>query len=89
MEREPAGIAAAPDVREWTVPWEGTRPRDPYVDGKGRVWFVGQQGDYVAYLEPKSGKLSATRSRLELIRTTWSWRRTAWSGSRETVTGGW
>src|SRR5918999_4524355 len=54
--REPAGFAAAPDVREWTVPWEGTRPRDPYVDGKGRVWFVGQEGNYVAYLEPKSGK---------------------------------
>ncbi len=56
VEREPAGFAAAPDVREWTVPWEGTRPRDPFVDGKGRVWFVGQQGNYVAYLEPKSGK---------------------------------
>jgi virginiamycin B lyase len=53
---EPAGVAATPDVREWTVPWEGTRPRDPYVDGKGRVWFVGQEGNYVAYLEPKSGK---------------------------------
>ena len=38
------------------MPWEGTRPRDPFVDGKGRVWFVGQEGNYVAYLEPKSGK---------------------------------
>ena len=52
----PAGIAGAPQVTEWQVPWAGTRPRDPYVDGKGRVWFVGQQGNYVAYLEPKSGK---------------------------------
>jgi virginiamycin B lyase len=47
---------AAPEVREWTVPWAGTRPRDPYVDQTGRVWFVGQAGNYVAYLEPKSGK---------------------------------
>lgn len=43
-------------VQEWTVPWPDTRPRDPYVDGQGRVWFVGQVGDYVAYLEPKSGR---------------------------------
>ena len=46
----------APDVKEWTVPWEGTRPRDPFVDAKGRVWFVGQSGNYVAYLEPNSGR---------------------------------
>jgi virginiamycin B lyase len=52
----PAGIADAPQVTEWQVPWDGTRPRDPYVDGKGRVWFVGQQGNYVAYLEPRSGR---------------------------------
>ena len=52
----PAGIADAPQVTEWQVPWDGTRPRDPYVDRKGRVWFVGQEGNYVAYLEPKSGK---------------------------------
>lgn len=46
----------APDLKEWTVPWEGTRPRDPFVDAKGRVWFVGQSGNYVAYLEPASGR---------------------------------
>src|SRR5687767_10699415 len=54
--RAPSGVVAAPDVREWTVPWARTRPRDPYVDAKGRVWFVGQEGNYVAYLEPKGGK---------------------------------
>jgi virginiamycin B lyase len=47
---------AAPEVKEWTVPWEGTRPRDPFVDAKGRVWFVGQSGNYIAYLEPNSGR---------------------------------
>ncbi|WP_454061912.1 Vgb family protein [Candidatus Nitrospira salsa] len=44
------------DIMEWTVPWEQTRPRDPYVDQDHRVWFVGQQGDYVAMFEPKTGK---------------------------------
>lgn len=51
----PEGVPA-PDIREWTVPWEGTRPRDPFVDPKGRVWFVGQQGNYVAYLDPVTGR---------------------------------
>ena len=42
--------------KEWTVPWERTRPRDPIMDQVGRVWFVGQVGNYVAYLEPASGQ---------------------------------
>jgi virginiamycin B lyase len=44
------------EVQEWTVPWPDTRPRDPYVAPNGLVWFVGQQGNYVATLDPKSGK---------------------------------
>jgi virginiamycin B lyase len=53
----PAVFAAAKvEIREWDVPWEDTRPRDPYLDGKGRVWFVGQTGDYIAALNPASGK---------------------------------
>lgn len=44
------------DIREWPVPWQDTRPRDPYVDGQGRVWFVGQAGDYVAYLDARRGE---------------------------------
>lgn len=47
-------LAQAVDIKEWPVPYGG-RPRDPYVDGQGRVWFVGQAGNYVAYLEPASG----------------------------------
>lgn len=43
-------------VTEWPVPWEDTRPRDPYVDNQNRVWFVGQRGDYLAYLAPESGQ---------------------------------
>ena len=50
-------LGAAPlTVQEWTVPWEGTRPRDPYVAGNGLVWFVGQEGNYIAHLDPRTGK---------------------------------
>lgn len=53
----PAPVPAMTDrveIREWPVPWENSRPRDPYVGPDGRVWFVGQRGDYVAYLDPGS-----------------------------------
>lgn len=50
------GAVRAPvDIQEWTVPWENTRPRDPFVDRQGRVWFVGQTGHYLAYLDPRTG----------------------------------
>ena len=51
----PAASGADIEITEWVVPWENTRPRDPYVDGQGRVWFVGQRGDYLAYLDPATG----------------------------------
>jgi virginiamycin B lyase len=53
------GAAAAPPspaIDEWQVPWENTRPRDPYVGPSGEVWFVGQQGHYVAALDAESGQ---------------------------------
>lgn len=50
-----AAAVAPVQITEWTVPWEKTRPRDPYVDASGRVWFVGQAGNYIAYLEPGPG----------------------------------
>lgn len=51
-----AGVYKEVEIREWPVPWAESRPRDPYVDGEGRVWFVGQRGNYVAYLEPATGR---------------------------------
>jgi len=39
----------------WSTPWDKTRPRDPYADQQGRVWFVGQVGNYIAHLDPKTG----------------------------------
>lgn len=46
----------AVEMKDWTVPWQKTRPRDPAVDQQGRVWFVGQEGNYIAYLDPKGGQ---------------------------------
>jgi len=52
-----AGAAAQQvEIREWPVPWENSRPRDPFADAQGRVWFVGQVGNYVAYLDPGTGQ---------------------------------
>lgn len=43
-------------IEEWTTPWPGTRPRDPFtVDGE-RVWFVGQAGDYIGWLDVETGE---------------------------------
>ena len=54
------GVVAAQtryDPKEWEVPYgANTRPRDPFADAKGRVWFVGQNGNYVAYLDQPSGE---------------------------------
>jgi virginiamycin B lyase len=41
----------APVVQEWKVDYGG-RPRDPYVGPDGKVWFVGQAGNYIAYFDP-------------------------------------
>src|SRR5438067_934611 len=46
----------APEVKTWSVPWKGTTPRDAFIDQKGRVWFCGQRGDYVAYVDSKTGE---------------------------------
>lgn len=43
------------EIREWRVPWDNTRPRDPFVDQQDQVWFCGQAGNYIAYLEPTTG----------------------------------
>ena len=46
-----------PEISEYDVPWEGTRPRDPYVAPDGRVWFVGQGGNYLAVFDPASSAM--------------------------------
>ena len=51
----PAPAAKPVPIREWNVPWDNTRPRDPYPAPDGRVWFVGQTSHYVAALDTASG----------------------------------
>lgn len=51
-------IAEPAEISEWLVPWERTSPVSPFVDQRGRVWFAGQRGDYVANLSPESGEFS-------------------------------
>ena len=42
------------DLKQWPVEWGG-RTRDPAVAPDGKVWFVGQAGNYIANLDPQSG----------------------------------
>ena len=54
-----SGLSLPPDtikIREWTVPWDKTRPRDPAVAKDGRIWFCGQEGNYIAVLDPRTGE---------------------------------
>src|SRR5258708_12230478 len=51
-----AGMLSEP--KTWATPWDKTRPRDPFVDRTGHVWFVGQVGNYVANLDPKTGEFN-------------------------------
>ena len=55
---QPVATQQSVDIREWPVPWEESRPRDPYVGPEGRVWFVGQRADYAAYLDPETGEFT-------------------------------
>ena len=52
LAQTPSG---GPVVREWKVEWGG-RPRDPFVGPDGKVWFVGQAGNYVANFDPATEK---------------------------------
>lgn len=57
----PASPTSAPDsltvpIKEWTVPWEKSRPRDPAVAPDGKIFFVGQVGNYIARLDPATGE---------------------------------
>lgn len=45
-------IPVAIEMREWLVPWEDSRPRDPDVAPNGVIWLVGQGEDYAARFDP-------------------------------------
>lgn len=46
------------DIREWQVPYEESRPRDPYAESDSSVWFVGQRAGYLAHLDANTGEFS-------------------------------
>lgn len=46
------------DVREWQVPYEESRPRDPFAESESSVWFVGQRSGYLAHLDAESGEFT-------------------------------
>ena len=55
----PAAVSSEPvEITEWAVPWEGSRPRDPFVESTGAVWFVGQKGDYLARFDLGEGNFT-------------------------------
>ncbi|MBB5518872.1 Vgb family protein [Amphiplicatus metriothermophilus] len=56
----PAFANPAPEVeiREWKVPWEQSRPRDPFAESEKSVWFVGQRAGYLARLDVESGEVT-------------------------------
>ncbi len=47
------------EIREWDVAYGG-RSRDPFAENAQSVWFVGQSGNYLARLDPPTGKFSRT-----------------------------
>ena len=54
----PSAFADTVMITEWLVPYEASRPRDPYVAPDGRVWFVGQRTHYAAVFDPVTGEFA-------------------------------
>src|SRR5690606_11679592 len=52
----PAAATGAATIQEWEVPWPDTRPRDPSIAPDGRVWFVGQKGNFLAVFDPADAR---------------------------------
>ncbi len=45
------------NIKEWNVTFGG-RSRDPFAESAKSVWFVGQGGNYLARLDPSTGKIT-------------------------------
>ena len=43
------------EITEWAVPYETSRPRDPFAVSADSVWFVGQRAGYLARLDVSEG----------------------------------
>ncbi|HIG59842.1 MAG TPA: lyase [Gammaproteobacteria bacterium] len=49
-------LASSLDIKEWQVPYDASRPRDPFADSASSVWFVGQRAGYLAHLDVQTGE---------------------------------
>jgi virginiamycin B lyase len=56
----PAMAADNVKIEEWLVPYEASRPRDPFAESADSVWFVGQRAGYLARLDVTTGKFEKT-----------------------------
>ncbi|MXO89637.1 cytochrome C [Altererythrobacter aquaemixtae] len=46
---------------QWQVPTLGQRSRDPVEDAAGNIWWVGQWGDILGRIDPRTGKMDEIR----------------------------
>src|SRR5207249_814698 len=68
-QQQTSAAAQPPVINEWPVPWERTRPRDPFVasdgrvvfDSRGDIWFSAQSGNVVGKLTVASGDIRLAR----------------------------
>ena len=75
------------DLKEWPVEWGG-RTRDPAVAPDGKVWFVGQAGNYIANLDPATGAENAPSRRARTLTRSSSTRRAPCAPATGTVASG-
>jgi len=46
------------DIKEWPIPWPDSQPHDPHAVSANAVWFVAEKGNYLASLNPQTGRFS-------------------------------
>ncbi|MGI9233613.1 MAG: Vgb family protein [Woeseiaceae bacterium] len=51
------------NIREWQVPYQQSRPRDPFAESATSVWFVGQRNGYLANLNVNTGEFERVQLR--------------------------
>ncbi|MFX4228750.1 MAG: cytochrome C [Porticoccaceae bacterium] len=43
------------EIREWRVPTLGQRPRDPFMDEQGNIWWAGMWASLIGRFNPETG----------------------------------
>ena len=55
--KQVSGAFPQPQFKEWTTPTLGQRTRDPVEAPDGSIWWVGQFGNVMGRLNPKTGEM--------------------------------